>query len=258
MVTVPHVYILPWCGDPAAVYGSVLTFKTLRVGFPTAAVTVIDNASAPAARPEIRAAAESCGARFIQLDRQVAHEDFIADVILRHPSGPVAILDPDLCFWRNVENWSFGDALVAGRLIPEYRCEYARAVTHARLHTSFLWVPDIDRLRATVLPIAQERREWRPISPSMFMLNGEWHRYDTAASLYAVLGDKARAFTAAELDSYDHLFVGSHLSVVGPTLAPDDFAHLASVHGSVKAGNVEALRGEWKRQQTFFEQRGTP
>ncbi len=43
----PHVYILTWCKSLESLYGSLLVFQTLRVGFPTAPVYVFDNGSLP-------------------------------------------------------------------------------------------------------------------------------------------------------------------------------------------------------------------
>jgi hypothetical protein len=248
--------MLPWCGDPSNAYGSLLTFKTLRTGFPTAPVTVVDNASHPAVRSQIADAARAAGARFVQLERAIQHHEFIADVLMRQPDGAAVFLDPDLVFWANVEDWDFGGALVAGRLLPTFRCEYTRTITHARLHTSFLWIPDVQRLRDEAGRVMRGGRfEWHPLRPSMFVLDGEWHRLDTGASLYQTFADRCRPFTVTELDAYDHLFVGSHLNLVTPTLPTEDAAHMAEMHSRVSRGDLDALRGAWRWQEDFFARR---
>ena len=59
-----YVYILTWCDRLENLYGTTLVFKTLRVGFPTAEIHVVDNASLPAVRPLLRQYAQECNANF--------------------------------------------------------------------------------------------------------------------------------------------------------------------------------------------------
>ena len=51
-----RVYILTHCKSLESLYGSVLVFQTLRVGFPTSPIHVFDNGSLPEAREAIREA----------------------------------------------------------------------------------------------------------------------------------------------------------------------------------------------------------
>ncbi|MEO6447712.1 MAG: hypothetical protein ABIO42_00555, partial [Burkholderiaceae bacterium] len=52
--------ILTYCAHPALAYGTLLVFKTLRVGFPTARVEVYDNGSHPDVVGQIGARQGSC------------------------------------------------------------------------------------------------------------------------------------------------------------------------------------------------------
>lgn len=81
MGTPPRVVVLTFCFNPENLYGSLLSFKTLRVGFPDADVLVVDNASHPAVRASIRDAALAVGAQFRQCDRQVPHHLFIRQTL---------------------------------------------------------------------------------------------------------------------------------------------------------------------------------
>jgi hypothetical protein len=38
-------FMAAWCEKPSDAANALLTFQTLRIGFPTAAITVIDNAT---------------------------------------------------------------------------------------------------------------------------------------------------------------------------------------------------------------------
>ncbi len=248
-----HVYLLTWCNRVENLYGATLVFNTLRVGFPQARLHVADNASLPACRPAIRQAAEACGASFTQIETAMAHHDFLEGILNAQTAGPAIFVDPDVCFWENVEGWQF-DALAAGRLIPGFDCAYTGCLTHPRLHTSFLWVPDVARLRTAIHAIRAKRFEFEPFRPAMFPLAGAWHRFDTGAGLYAALRQDLHAFSETELDAYDHLFCGSHLAAVSPALG-DRYGELfAQLHQKVQADH-RALKGAWRLQEEYFRER---
>jgi hypothetical protein len=119
----PHVYIMTLCQRAELLYGSTLVFKTLRTGFPNSLIHVADSASTPAARQAIRQAAESCGAKFWQLDGRLELYDFLRRAVELQKTGQAAFVDPDICFWESVEDWQF-DGLAAGRYIPRHRCDF--------------------------------------------------------------------------------------------------------------------------------------
>jgi hypothetical protein len=101
--TPPHVHILTHCRNPELLYQTLLVFDTLRVGFPTARVTVVDNASRVDVRPAIREAAAKAGCDFHQLEREVAHGDFIEHVVMTAPPGQLVFIDTDRCCARGFE-----------------------------------------------------------------------------------------------------------------------------------------------------------
>lgn len=247
-----RVFILTYCRNPALLSGTTLVFRTLRTGFPTADVLVADNASVAEARPAIQAAAAAAGCRFQALGKQIAHHAFIERVIEDH-DGPLAFVDPDVMFWEPCEGWRF-DALLAGRLIPAFDDEFSATVTAARLHTSFLLVPDAARLRDAIAGVRASHWDFEPFRPFAYRCADGWRRLDCGASLYAALPGRCLAFSDAELDAYDHLFLGSHVDQVAPCLPAGEARELLAIHAQA-AEDPARLRGLWRRQQAYFERR---
>jgi hypothetical protein len=253
----PRVSILTYCRNPELLYGSTLVFKTLRVGFPSALVTVTDNCSVPSARGEIEALAKESDCRFQALsDRPVAHDRFIQDALraaAEDPDcdGPLVILDPDLCLWRSCEHFRF-DGLIAGKFMGPFYDSRTETRTQPRLHTSFLWIPDPKRLWAEILRIKHLRFDFEPFLPCSVRLEGSWVRFDTGASLYAALPDACSRFAREHLDCYDHIYAGSHLDWVAPGMDEGCRRMLEQVHQVARAGDLDALRGIWRYQDAVF------
>jgi hypothetical protein len=176
-----HVYILTCCRSADTLFANTLVFRTLRIGFPTATVHVFDNASTLEARFAIRAQAAQVGAEFQQIENRVRHDSFISWVTGRQVEGTLVLCDPDICFWRNMETCDFGDALFAGRLIPDFECQFTRCLTQARIHTSLFWIPDMTRFNQAIDELRQEYFEFDPFRPLMFKASGRWHRSTRAA-----------------------------------------------------------------------------
>jgi hypothetical protein len=248
-----RVHVLTYCDQIEQLYGNLLIFKTIRVGFPDSEIYVVDNASVPAARVEISQQANACGARLIQIEKRISHEMYFNTALLMQPPKSAVFLDPDICFWERVDGWNF-DALMAGRLIPQFRCEYTGCVTHPRLHTSFLWIPDVPALVTALRSLCSKYREYAPFRPLMFPDKGQWHRLDTGASEYAALRDNTYAFQEKELDAYDHLFCGTHAWKVGPTLSHEHRIRFENLHQAVQHDH-RALRGSWREQEEYFRSR---
>ncbi len=245
-----HVYVVTWCKEIENLYGTTLVFKTLRIGFPTAKLYVIDNASLAAVRPLIQRHSEACDASFTQLTQEIAHHEVIERTLEGQAEGTAVFVDPDVCFWDNAEGWQF-DALIAGRLIPKYACEYTGCITHPRLHTSFLWIPEVELLREAIRALRARFFDFHPFRPVMFRLDDGWHRWDTGAGLYAALPERLRAFAKGELESYDHLFCGTHLHQVVTKIRPDYALLFDCMHRRVKADH-RALKGAWRIQDDYF------
>ena len=242
-----NLFILTWCQDEETLYGNLLTAQTLRIGFPTANVTVVDNASIPSAREKIKQTYEREGCKFIQLDTEIPHHQFIGDVIAHYPGDNVAFLDPDLVFWGNMEELDY-PGLLNGRLIPNFYDNFTRTKTVERLHTSLIVIPDLATLRAYLQKTRMHHFEAAYVAPTMIKMDGVWYRWDTMATMYGELKDFCHVF-GEELDMYDHLFCGSNFHFIKHKIGVQE---LEQVHEEVKNGNVFLLKGVHKAHDAYF------
>jgi hypothetical protein len=251
-----QVRIITCCPEQAALYANLLVFRSLRVGFPTAHVVVTDNGSRPWARVRIMEAAQQCGAEMRVTERR-PYGDLIAQLFSEAPDAePLALVDPDICFWENVEQWRFAPTiLLAGRLIPAHRCDVEQCVIHRRFHTSFLWMPD-PRLLRLAWPAVTDPHGWRQVRWSDAA--GEKHLWDNGTALYAGLEPAARqAFDEAQLDSYEHLFGGTEAARFLPLVGDDFQPHCRRLHDAAREGQSlpTSLRGAWRIQDRYFAAR---
>jgi hypothetical protein len=226
-----HVYILTFCRKADLLHGSTMIFKSLRTGFPTAEITVVDNNSLPDVQQTIGTLATQTGCEYQQLDAHTAISppSFLRQTIEHASADAIVFLDPDVVFWEAVESWRFA-GLLAGRLIPKFFDPYTGCITMPRLHPSFLWVPDVEALRTRLAEIKHTRMDFHPFLPYMFASGPDWYRFDTAAALYAAAPAEMVAFGARELNAYDHLFCGSHVDLVLGTLDDADRQVVLRMH----------------------------
>jgi hypothetical protein len=266
----PSVVVITHCRKLELLRGgTLLVFGSLRTGFPTADVTVVDNGSLREARGEIRAAAESVGARYVQLE-STNHEDTLGWCIER-ARGSLVFVDPDIMFWERCEDWDFGDALLVGRYIPGFFADDRQLRAHAlppatemlyvqpRLHPSFLWLPSVEEFRSWLAAFRTEHPGFSAIRSGNRPMPETGGRVWMWAEAFCMgslaLGSRARAFTAKHLDCYDHLFVGSHIDLMPSAKDPIGFEVLER-HATAASGDPErirGLRGIWRRQQALFD-----
>ena len=250
-----QLYILTFCRRIDLLHGSTLIFKTLRTGFPTAQVTVVDNDSLPDAQVALRTLAAETGCEYRQLDADTAisPQAFLRQTIEHAYADTIVFLDPDVVFWEPVESWRF-DALMAGRLIPKFDDPYSGCITMPRLHPSFLWIPDVQQLRTRIADLKRTRMDFHPFLPYMFPSDGKWYRFDTAAALYAAAPAEMIAFGERELNAYDHLFCGSHVDLVLSALHGADREAVERMHHQAQHDHT-GLKGIWRAQQAYWEAR---
>jgi len=250
-----HVFILTYCRKLELLYGSELIFRTLRVGFPTARVTVVDNASLAAAKPRLAALAREHGCEFRALAAPgVEHADFLEGTlreVAEGDGGTVVFLDPDICLWGTCEGWTF-DALLAGKRVDAYDDDMLQAVSMPRVHTSFLWVPDARRLRDEIGRIRAAHFDFRPFLSFSVKLGDAWIRYDTGASLFAAVRERVAFFTPAHRDRYDHIYCGSHLDLLEPRMSQALRELTLTTHRHAREGNLAALQGIWRQQERVW------
>lgn len=242
-------FLLVWCRNPANARSSLLTFQTLRTGFPTAEIVVIDNASVIG--DQVREHCRRVGASYHRLDREIGHHQYLQRLV--HGESSAVLVDPDLVFWQSVEHWDFSGHLVAGRLIPHFQDSFTRCHTVSRLHSSLMWLPDLERLRALFRQRAA--RFFDPIGHKVVQIGAHWVFWDVMAGLYHLFKAESHAFGDAELDAYDHLFCGTHLDQVIDDLG----AESVIARGSRMAlEDLASIKGYWRQQQAYFLQRPSP
>ena len=229
----PTVIILTFCDHPALAYGAMLVFKTLRVGFPTATVLVLDNGSHPDVRPKIEKAATAAECTFVATERHPFVDHYRWALLEQMAAESIVLLDPDVVFWRSVEDWRF-TGLMAGRLIPDLLNCGVRSM--ARLHPSLLWVPSVSLFRSRVNAVGQRS------NGSVF--------WDTLSEAYHAHREDCQVFSPEQMDCYDHLFYGSHFPAISPGLRDSGLTHRA--HVAAASGNYEELRGLWRKQEEYF------
>lgn len=230
----PTVVILTYCEHPSLAYGTMMVFETLRVGFPTFNVVVIDNGSHPDVREQIEIMCQQVGAVFVPTARHDFIEHYQWMLCEQDQIDSFILLDPDVAFWKSVEDWTF-DGVIAGRLIPDLTTGGITSLS--RLHPSHVWVPDVQRLRA--LGITVELRQ----EGAQF--------WDTLATIYQDHPEACQVFTDDQLDCYDHLFYGSHFPAIEPRLQDDGLTY--TTHRLAAAGNIQSLRGIWREQDRWFK-----
>lgn len=240
------VHILATCRKPELAKMTTLVFATLRVGFPSAQVTVYLNGDCELNCPEIVSACTATGCQVITAD--TIHHEWIKSLV-QSASEPFWILDTDVILYASVEGWSF-DTPMAGRRIPEWDDEFSKCITRPRLHTSLLYL-DPARIKAELTKLP-EATVFTPkadlFNPLVLPLNQRNYFYDTAALLYHQLG--GQSFTPTQLDAFFHFNFGTIEDVVLPTLTEKLEAARASVLKNPAFG-----KGRWREQDEYYAAR---
>ena len=256
-----QVFVLTYCRKIELLYGSELIFRTLRVGFPNARVSIVDNASLPEARSRIAAMARESDCEFRGIEESaIPHDRFLEETlasVAESGDRPLVFLDPDLCLWENCEDLEF-EGLMAGRMVEAHEDPRMECVVMPRLHTSFLWISNPRRLQGELRRIRTSHFDFRPFLPFSVKLGDAWIRYDTGASLFAAIGERVSAFESQHLDRYDHLYCGSHVDAHEPTWNDEMREFMLRVHRDAREGNLESLRGIWREQHRVFKKWAEP
>lgn len=235
-----QVIILTFCNDIKLIYGTLLVFNTLRVGFPTAKVLVFDNGSSLDALPLIESAALKAGCEFISMPQAPFVGFYKWALLEQNEYNSIVLLDPDVIFWKNVEQMQT-KGLFSGRLIPSMISQNVTALP--RIHPSFVYVPDVAALRYAI-------RDTRSnvVDQLFASMNGKEYFWDTLAMLHHVV--PGTPFTDDQLDCYDHLFFGCHFPSIKSTL-PKNSA-IERGHIAAMMNNFEEIKGLWRDQEKDF------
>lgn len=233
-----------------------MVFKSLRVGFPTAQVTVWINGGGTVSLPTISDAASSANANVI-VDKETEHHQWIVN-LLNSESDPFWIMDSDLCLWENFEQFDFSGITMAGRFVPQFHCSFAKAITRPRLHGCLMYLdpqkikhavevygmqfPDCYALpRPTLQDLVFPR--YIPMRLGLVVRN-VFH--DTLCLLYQAIGGKP--FTDEQNLAFDHMQSGTLSDIVAPHYPGGD---IREHHFSVME-NPSLLKGQWERDKVFY------
>lgn len=212
-----NVFVLSTILNHDLIENTLLVFKTLRVGFPTAIIKVFGNGLDEVAGALVEEAALKVGAKFNNFP-SVAHGAWIESLIY-HENSPFWICDTDITFHQKVEHWfETSDELFAGRYEPEFYEPWTQSQHVARLHPSLMWF-NPRMLRAAIrawpggniqmLETVQKNLiqwSWIPVRGSLFF-------YDTCAGLHHAFGGKA--FDKEQNDCFSHKFAGTYSNLIG-------------------------------------------
>lgn len=242
------VHILATCNNRELAQMTSLVFATLRIGFPSAPVTVHVNGNCEALCPEILSLCTATRCQVIKVE--TIHHEWIENLV-RTQTEPFYILDTDAVFFESVEGWSFSSAL-AGRLIPEWQDAFSGCLTRARLHTSLLRL-DPEQIKERIAT----RPSPTPFTPNVNLFHPlvlPLHRrnyfYDTASLLYHQLGGEP--FSACQLDAFFHFNFGTISDLVLPRLP--DRETMAEAREKILA-NPSLGRGRWREQDEYYQAR---
>jgi len=254
-MNVPNVKILVTSRDREILKGSTLVFDTLRIGYPTAHVTVyLNNIEDKSCEQDIRQACEKAEVdKIIEIKNTTIHHVYL-ETLVNTEEEPFVALDTDIIFWDKCEEWSFFKPL-AGRLIPEFWDDFTNCITRPRLHGSHLWVRP-----AEVRKLIEDYRKQFPVTPFNpglnlfhpcyypFILKGKTLNFfcDTACLLYQAVGGDA--FEEKHLNCFDHLNAGTISDLVAPRL-PD--IRLREAHFAIFE-NPNLARGAWRQQNKYY------
>lgn len=254
MNEIPKVVILATCRKPELLPATLLVFKTIRVGFPTAKITTYGN-GLRFVMPEVEKAARSVQSEFLPASA-LRHDEWVQQMIWNN-DHPFVICDTDMIFFDKVEDWQF-DQPLAGYLQPEYFEPFTKTIYRTRLHTSLLFIrPDEvrDRMlrfdgkfpKAPILPVGINfiGQQYQPVR----MEDGKVRTYfmDTAAVLYHAIG--GNSFSPQQLDCYAHLHAGTWSDLLSP--------QMRAMHEELMA-NPDKARGMWRGQEEFYSQHPVP
>jgi hypothetical protein len=243
------VFILTYCRNFDLFYGTELIFKTIRIGFPNSDIFVYDNNSIKEAQDIIENYCIELKINLIKIKNEISHSRFIEE-ILKSNRGRIVFVDPDVIFWKNIENLPI-NGLLGGRYVPKFVDDFTGCITLPRIHTSLMIIPDSELLKEELTNISQDKFEVDFFNPYMYFNGEKWYRLDTCSSLYLSIKNKIYKFTDEDLEFYDHIFCGSHIDLVLNSLG-EYRDRMMEVHKLAKS-DYNKLKGIYKEQNIFFK-----
>lgn len=245
-----NVHILATLLVPDRIKNTLLVFRSIRTGFPTAQLMVYGNGIKDVeCRNLIQAVAKDAGAQYVNIPMH-SHGQWIEN-ILANEREPFWICDTDVVLFEPVQDWFSGSSeLFAGRYEPEFWEEWTRTIHVSRLHPSLMWL-NPQPLRAAIRAWPGKHEFFSSVQINMI----QWHLvpnrenlmfYDTCAGLHHALG--GLPFSEEQNEAYGHLFCGTYVDMIS-----EQHPNLASRHDAVWE-NPEMARLLWDEQKKWYEE----
>lgn len=248
-----NLHLLCTVLNPGRLKSNLLTFQTVRKGFPTANIFVYGNDRDTPAKDDISLvlvrAATSINAEYRPISLH-SHGEWI-EKLLDGENEPFWICDPDVVFFDKVEDWfdHSHDVPFAGRYEPEFWEEWTETVHVARLHPSLMWFnPTV--LRAAMRAWPGRHQFFNSVQSNLFQWSWvpEHGRplkfYDTCAGLYHALG--GQQFNDEENKAFEHVFCSTYADLI-----EKQHPNLKAKHDMLFE-NPAAARGMWQEQQEWY------
>lgn len=259
------VHILATCRKAELLPATLMVFQSLRVGFPTAKVMVQINAfprdfvpySEMLIRKSVEVELEKMGGKWETVPANATtHHEWICSLIEKEKE-PFFICDTDICLWSNFECFDFTGAALAGRYVPQFYCNFTKAITRPRLHGCLLYIDPVKvkskaeeygnqfpDCYATPRPTLQDLvfPRYVPCGPM-----GKVSFYDTCSVLYCAIG--GQKFTDEQNLVFDHLQSGTLSDLVAPTYPS---GNMREWHAAV-LDQPHLIKGQWERDKAFYK-----
>lgn len=260
------VHILATCRSEELLPATLLVFKTLRVGFPTANITLwinwlpnvaCEKALFEAAKDQVDRIGAEPGMDWASRTPTTTHHKWISEMM--GYDSAFWICDTDMIFWKSFEDWDFSEFKIAGRYTPQFFCKFANAITRPRLHSSLLYINPYSVREA----VAKYGERFPPhyCTPRPTIEDLVFPRYipvragrkletifhDTGSLLYQAIG--GQHFTEEQLEAYSHLNSGTISDWVAKAY-PEQ--RLRESHFAIFE-NPELARGCWRAQEQFYK-----
>lgn len=228
-----------------------MVFETLRIGFPTAKVTVYLNGATDIHCPEIVPLLNKMGIYFEAADT-ISHEWI--QKLVETEKEPFFTLDTDVIFYENFDRFTF-DQPIAGFRVPEWQDEFSGSITRSRLHPSLMYfdpqqIRNKLQERFAVCPDTPFTPKANVFNPVITPLNGRLYFHDTCSLLYHAIG--GQAFTDEQKGAYFHFNFGTISDLVLPRL--NNGRQMEQARAEVLA-NPQLGRGMWWAQEEYFAAR---
>lgn len=249
-MSLPVVNIAALCRNPVLLPSMLMVFDTIRVGFPNSEIQVTGHGLDDYAFDPLLEVCLLNDCKLINVSHPLISGEWMAGVIKDQQDH--VFVDTDVVFWKSVEGWEF-DTGLAGRLLPRYNCPHTRCITEPRLHPSFLHLRyDQFVLEAGLALTKINETRYNPVAGPWMALTIPGHPpyfFDTGSIAYRVCG--GTAYTPDQLDCYDHLFAGSFVDELSPSVG----GWLIGDHRKAWK-DPESIRGAWRQQDRWFAEWG--